>query len=144
MQKQKPINKELLDLYSDYLISSFSYTTATGLSQMLDNQITHDKMTQFLSSREYTSKDLWQLIRPKLREIETDDGSIIFDDTIQEKPYTDENNIIAWHYDHSKSRSLKGVNILNCIYHNENGTIPTGFEIINGYEPQNLDTTLSR
>lgn len=128
--KQKAIDKELLDLYSDYLISSFSYTTATGLSQMLDNEITHDKVTQFLSKREYTSKDLWLLVKPKLREIETDEGVVIFDDTIEEKPYTDENEIIAWHHDHTKGRNVKGVNIQNCIYHNEDGTIPFAFEII--------------
>jgi hypothetical protein len=132
MQKQtsKPIDKQLLDIYSDYLISSFSYTTATGLSAMLDNQITHDKVTQFLSAREYTSRDLWLLVKPILRKIETDDACVIFDDTIQEKQYTDENDIICWHYDHAKQRYLKGVNILNCIYHNDNGTIPLAFEII--------------
>jgi predicted nucleic-acid-binding protein len=132
MQKQtpKPVNKELLDTYSDYLISSFSYTTATGLSQMLDNQITHDKITQFLSAREYTSKDLWLLVKLKVREIETNDGCIIFDDTIEEKPYTDENDIICWHHDHSKGKDLKGINILNCIYHNNKGTIPLAFEAV--------------
>ena len=119
-----------MDIYSDYLISSFSYTTATGLSDMLDNQITHDKVTQFLSAREYTSKDLWRLVKPKVREIETDDGCIIFDDTIEEKPYTDENDIICWHHDHSKGKDVKGINILNNIYHNNNGTIPLGFETI--------------
>ena len=104
-----------MNIYSDYLISSFSYTTATGLSNLLDNQITHDKITQFLSAREYTSKDLWRLVKPKIREIETDDGCIIFDDTIEEKPYTDENDIICWHYDHAKSKEVKGINILNNI-----------------------------
>jgi len=42
------MNKELLDLYTDYLISSFSYTTATGLSSMLGGTISHDKVTRFL------------------------------------------------------------------------------------------------
>jgi len=32
---------------------------------------------------------------------------------VEEKEYTDENNIIAWHFDHSKGRSLKGINILS-------------------------------
>ena len=33
------MNKELLEIYSDYLINSFSYTTATGLSEMLEGAI---------------------------------------------------------------------------------------------------------
>ena len=52
-----------------------------------------------------------------IRDIEQDDGVLIFDDTIQEKPYTDENDLICWHYDHSQSRTVKGINLLNCVYH---------------------------
>jgi hypothetical protein len=32
-------------LYTDYLITSFSYTTATGLSGLVDNAISHDPVT---------------------------------------------------------------------------------------------------
>jgi len=125
-----PMNIPMLDLYSDYLMSSFSYTTATGLSALLDNEISHDKVTRFLSARSYTSKDLWKLVKPVVRSIETEDGSLILDDTIEEKPYTDENEIVAWHFDHSKGRNVKGINILSGIYRNENGTIPLAFELV--------------
>ena len=128
--KEKPIDYEMLDLYSDYLITSFSYTTATDLSRALDKNISHDKVTRFLSERKYTSKDLWLLVKPTLREIETDSGVLIFDDTVEEKEYTDENDIIAWHFDHVVGHSVKGINILNCLYQNEQATIPLAFEIV--------------
>jgi len=124
------IDKDMLDIYSDYLISSFSLTTATGLSSLLDNQLSHDKITRFLSAKTYNSKDLWKLVKPTIREIETADGCLIFDDTVEEKAYTDENDIIAWHFDHSKGRSVKGVNILSGIYHNDKATVPLSFEIV--------------
>jgi len=41
-------NSDMLDVYTDYLITSFSHTTATGLSAMLDGQVSHDKVTRFL------------------------------------------------------------------------------------------------
>ena len=41
-----------------------------------------------------------------VRAMEQPDGVLIFDDTIQEKPYTDENELISWHFDHSKNRSF--------------------------------------
>lgn len=50
------------DLYSDYLICSTSYTTATGMSSLLN--IKHDKVTQELSKRDYDSKFLWQRVKP--------------------------------------------------------------------------------
>jgi hypothetical protein len=54
------MNKELLETYSDYLISSFSYTTATGLSGMLDGAISHDKITRFLATEAFDAKSLWK------------------------------------------------------------------------------------
>ena len=129
-KEEKPIDKEMLDIYSDYLISSFTYTTATGLSTMLDQAISHDKVTRFLARRTYTSKDLWKVVKPTLRQIETEEGVIIFDDSVEEKQYTDENDIIAWHFDHCVNRSVKGINILNCTYHNDEGNIPLAFELV--------------
>jgi len=126
----KPINTDMLDLYSDYLMSSFSYTTATGLSALLDHQISHDRVTRFLSARDYTSKDFWKLVKPTIRSIETDDGLLLFDDTIEEKPSTDENEIIAWHFDHSQGRNVKGINILSGLYRNERGMVPLAFELV--------------
>ncbi len=46
------MDKQLLEIYSDYLIISFFYITAAGLSAVLDNEISHDKTTRFLSSSE--------------------------------------------------------------------------------------------
>ena len=120
----------LLELYSDYLISSFALITATGLSLLLDNEYSHDQITRFLSGDEYTSRDLWALVKPTVRAVETDDSSVLFDDTIQEKPHSDENEIIAWHFDHSKNRSVKGVNILNCLYNAGEVNLPLAFEIV--------------
>ena len=41
------MNKELTELYSDYLLSSFGATTATGLSDMLEGEVSHDRITRF-------------------------------------------------------------------------------------------------
>lgn len=123
-------SSQMLDLYSDFLICSFSQTTATGMSSMLHGSVSHDQVTRFLSEHEYDSRELWKLVKPRIRQIETDDGCIIVDDTVEEKPYTDENDIIAWHFDHTVNRSVKGMNILNCAYTNGVETIPLAFEIV--------------
>ena len=71
------MNKSLLDLYTDYLISSFGQTTATGLSQLLDGQISHDAVTRFLASRPKTSADLWRVVKPLVRQVESDDAVLV-------------------------------------------------------------------
>jgi len=128
-------NPELLDVYSDYLLASFCLVTATGLSQLLDNGYSHDQISRFLSQRKFTQKDFWKTVKKIIRKIEREDAVLIIDDTIEEKPYTTENNIICWHWDHSLGRSVKGINILNFLYHTnlEDGTdisIPVSYEII--------------
>ncbi len=113
------LNKEMLDLYTDYLISSFSYVTATGLSDMVDGVYSHDQITRFLSGKEYTQKEYWSIIKSTLRQVEKEDGIIVVDDTIEEKPYTDENEIVCWYYDHTQKKHIKGINIVNFLYYSE-------------------------
>jgi hypothetical protein len=124
------MKKEILDLYSDYLICSFSHVTATGLAKALDGQVSHDKITRLLSEQDFNSKHLWQFVKPTLRKYERDDGVIIFDDTLGEKPYTDENELVCWHYDHVKPRNVKGFNLLNCVYSTGEVTLPIGFDLV--------------
>lgn len=124
------MDKQLLETYADYLMSSFNYTTATGLSMMVEGEISHDKITRFLSSGDFTSAELWKIIKPTVREIESEDGVIIIDDTIEEKPSTDENEIVCWHYDHSKGRSVKGINIISALYYSKGVRVPLVFDLV--------------
>jgi DDE superfamily endonuclease len=123
-------NGKLLDLYSDYLISAFGQTTATGLSLLLDGEISHDQVQRSLAGEAQTSAGLWQIAKPHVRKIESKDGVMIVDDSIAEKPYTDENDIICWHYDHAQQRTIKGINFVTCLYHSQGVSLPVGFELV--------------
>lgn len=128
------MNTDLLKLYSDYLLSAFSHTTATGLSKMTGGVVSHDKVTRFLSEEELNSPKLWRLVKPLVRQIECkaseEEGVLIIDDTIEEKPYTDESEFICWHYDHSQGRTVKGVNLLSTLYQVGDVSIPVAFELV--------------
>ncbi len=124
------MNQKILDLYSDYLLSSFGQTTATGLSRLLDGDISHDQVSRMLSSSKMTSKAWWKLVKPHVRQIEHDDGVLIVDDSIVEKPYTDENEIICWHYDHAKGKTIKGINFVSTLYLAQGVALPVAFELV--------------
>ena len=123
-------DNELLDIYSDYLISAFGLTTATGLAALLEGQISHDRIQRFLASQKRTSNDLWAIVKPHIRAIQQDDGVLIIDDSIAEKPYTDENDIICWHYDHTTGGLTKGINFLTALYHAGDTSLPVSFTVI--------------
>jgi len=125
------MNKDLLDIYTDYLICQNKYATATGLSSLLDGQISHDKITRFLNTEKLESKDLWNFVKKDLRSIEESCGGVlILDDAIEEKPYTDENEIVCWHFSHAKGRCVKGINILSCLARYGDKALPIAFEAI--------------
>jgi hypothetical protein len=69
------------------------------------------------------------VVKPHIRNIESSEGVLIIDDSIAEKPYTDENDSICWHSDHS----VKGINFVTCLYHNDGISLPVGFELIAQY-----------
>lgn len=128
----------ILDLYSDYLIASFRMATATGLSELMDEAISHDRISRFLGQRLFTQKDYWKCVKPLVRKVEHPFGVIKVDDTIEEKPHSTENEIICWHWDHSKKPKaghVKGINILNFLYQSpldldHSISIPVAFEIV--------------
>jgi hypothetical protein len=121
---------KLLELYSDYIISSFGQITATGLSRALEGSVSHDKITRFLSQKELDSRQLWKLVKPVVRKHEQEDGVLTIDDTIEKKPHTTESELICWHHDHQSNRSVKGVNIINYVYSVEDTSLPVGFDVI--------------
>lgn len=128
--------ENILDLYTDYLISSFSQTSATNLSKLTDELISHDQISRFLNAKTLSSKDLWQSVKPFVRQHQTEAACLIFDDSIIAKPHSDENDLIAWHFDHCQNRSVKGINLLTAFYHShqleqeEALRVPVAFELI--------------
>ena len=79
------MKNDLIELYSDYLLSSSGKTTETIASELLDNAYSYDQFTRLLSNNEFASRDLWLYVKPIVRQVECSDGVLIFDDTIQEK-----------------------------------------------------------
>jgi hypothetical protein len=83
-----------------------------------------------LSEKPKTSAELWSVVKPLIRQTESPDGVLIIDDSISEKPPTDENDIICRHYDHCKGISVKGINFMTGLYYVRNTALPVGFQLI--------------
>lgn len=120
----------VFDLYTDYLIINQGQSTATGLEALLEGKIKHDSITRALSEKQYSSSDLWMAVKKFVRQLETKEGVLILDDTVEEKPYMDENDIICWHHDHCQQRTIKGLNQLTALYYSQQISLPVGYELI--------------
>lgn len=128
--------RDKLDLYTDFLLTTMHQATATGLSQVVDGAVSHDSISRLLSENIFTSKELWQSVKGLVRQHQSEEGCLIFDDSIIEKKYMDENELICWHFDHSTDRAVKGINLLTAFYHTQHSDselplrVPVGFELI--------------
>jgi hypothetical protein len=80
------MKERLLDIYSDYLIAQSELATATGLSALLEGDLSHDQITRFLNKSEFSSKDLWRYVKPTVLKHAKANGVLILDDAIEEKP----------------------------------------------------------
>jgi hypothetical protein len=123
-----------LSTYTDYLLSVPKYATATGMSRAFDYRISHDKVTRFLSNSYFDSRSIWKAAKPLIRkqvQMEDDSGVIIVDDSICEKLHTDENAMITWHFDHSKGRTVKGINFISLVYaHGDHLSVPLQVRVV--------------
>jgi hypothetical protein len=119
-----------LDLYTDYLLTAFGAATATGLSAMVEGDVSHDQITRFLSAQDDTSKDLWREVKSTVRSLENKTGVLIFDDMIQEKAWTDKSELMFWHFYHCSGRTVKGINLLNALYYCNGTSVPVAFALV--------------
>lgn len=100
------------------------------MSQLLEGAISHDQVTHSLAGPQKTASDLWRTGKAFVRAVQSDVGVLIIDDSIEEKPYTDENDIGCWHYDHSKDRMRKGSHFLTARDSSQGVSVPVGFHLV--------------
>jgi DDE superfamily endonuclease len=106
--------------------------TCTNLSTVLDNKYSHDDFSRLLKQSTIDSKFLWQESKVYVRELSCSNSLnvLVIDDCIQEKIWSDESELICWHFDHTKQRSVKGVNFISSLLVCDDVSIPVGVEFI--------------
>jgi hypothetical protein len=137
------MDREMIDTYSDYLITNFGQATAISLSNVLGGELGHDSITKALADRGLTSKGYWKLIKPTIREIQDENASLFFaprqhltglgrsiDGLIVEKQHSDESGMIAYYFNHTKRRNVKGINIVDASYVAPKARVPMDFVVV--------------
>ncbi len=125
---------ETFELYVDYLIAHQGQVSAIDMSEVLDKVLSHDHITRMVAQPELDQKEFWKLVKPAVRRIENDDGCLVVDDFLIEKPHSTPNDIITVNWDHAHQKYVLSMNVLNFLYtaQTEFGTVnlPLAFEVI--------------
>lgn len=101
--------------YCQYLLSSQINYTITNLAEHLE-AISHDAINYYLKTEKLTPRLLWDNVKEV---VEPDDnGYIIFDDSVLDKRYSEEIEIVRRQYSGNEHGVLKGIGVVSCVYVN--------------------------
>ncbi len=101
--------------YCQYLLSSQINYTISNLASHLEN-ISHDKINNYLKNEKLTPRLLWDNVKNLI--VTDENAYIIFDDTVLDKKYSEEIEIVRRQYSGNEHGIVKGIGIVNCIYVN--------------------------
>lgn len=119
------------NLYVDYLLSGSSVISAVDLSVAVEERFSHDQVSRMLSSGAVNDKTLYQKGKDfiKGRAIEGV-STVSIDDSIAEKPYSEENGVVNWHYDHTKGCCVKGINFVSALWSDGEVNVAMSLQVV--------------
>lgn len=101
--------------YCQYLLSSQINYTMTNLAEHLES-ISHDKINYYLKNEKLTPRILWENVKDLI--VTDENAYIIFDDSVLDKRYSEEIEIVRRQYSGNEHGILKGIGLVSCIYVN--------------------------
>ena len=105
----------------------------TRLAEILGD-LSHDSVNRFLLREQYEPKDLFDEVSPHINVI---GGTISGDDTIIDKPYSEQNlvELIQYFYSGKHHRTVKGIQLITLYYTEISGkSVPVNYRIYNQQE----------
>ena len=113
--------------YIEYLVSTPVNYTCTNLAAHLSG-VSHDSITDFLKYQRLASNSLWNIAKSLIDD--TQESYLILDDSVQEKPYAREIELVAAHYSGNTHSVVRGISIVNLVHSSvENDYHPIDFRI---------------
>lgn len=120
------------NVYVDYLLSTSGHISAVDLSAALEGCYSHDQISRMLYSGEVND---YTLYRKGKRLIAAKGGlkgvvSLSIDDSIQEKPYSGVNGLVAYHWDHTEGRAVRGINFVSALLSDQEASVPLSMQLV--------------
>jgi hypothetical protein len=101
--------------YIEYLLSTPINYTCSNLAEHLEG-VSHDTVTDFLQSRKFTPRDLWELVKERIDDSE--DAFLLVDDSVQNKQYSHSIETVKLQYSGNEHGLVKGIGLVNLVHTN--------------------------
>jgi len=103
-----------LDYCQYLLVSQINYT----LTNFADHSETfsHDGLNRYLQGEKLSPKLTWENVQNQV--VQTSKGFVVFDDTVADKNFSQEIELVRHQYSGNAHRVIKGIGIVTCVYVN--------------------------
>ena len=115
--------------YIRFLIASYRMCTCTEAARCIPEsriQAAHDSVNRFLERQSSDTEALWQESLPM---IEKDQGFLIIDDTTLDKPYSNQVDLVSYHWSGKHHRVVKGISLVTLVWTDGTSIIPVDFRV---------------
>jgi len=102
-------------IYCQYLLSSQINYTCTNLADHTDG-LDHNSVYRYLKGERLRPALIWERVKDLI--VQTEDGYLIFDDTVLDKSYSFEISGVRRQYSGNAHGVVKGIGIVNLVYYN--------------------------
>lgn len=101
--------------YCQYLLSSQINYTLTNFADH-SQQFSHDQLNRFLRDDKITPRIVWEQVKDSI--VLSENGYLLFDDTVADKNYSFNIELVRRQYSGNTKSVIKGIGIVTCIYVN--------------------------
>jgi len=115
--------------YIQFLIAAqkvFTCTEAARCAPSRSEAPAHDAFTRLRQRQPPNTTALWREVRGL---IERTDGVLVLDDTTLDKPYSQPQGLVTYHWSGTHHRVVKGINLLTLVWSHGAHVVPCDFRV---------------
>ena len=101
--------------YCQYLLVSQINYTLTNFAEHSE-KFSHDQINRYLRGEKITPRLVWENVSNQV--IQTENGYVIFDDTVVDKNYSNSIELVRRQYSGNAHGVIKGIGVVTCVYVN--------------------------
>lgn len=105
------------EMYTQYLLATFGRHSALWLSELLNFNPAHDSFTRWLKGKKLRPSIIWKHVKSMVNK---DRGFLIIDDTVLDKWYSQDIEMVQRLYSGTHHRVVNGIGIIGLLW-NEHG-----------------------
>ena len=129
-----------LEHYTAFLLAESQSAGCVRLAEVSGGEFAHDAANRFLNREEFSPKDLFEEARPL---IELTGGTLSVDDSVLEKPYSQEGKVdlVGYFWSSKAGGAVKGLCLVTLLYTDLQGVCaPVNFRLVDKAEGKTKNT----